>query len=158
MLSPDEVFITIVRARPVFVRAVVEEKDLHLLQPGQKGRVAVTGYPDLKLPGEIKQISAIPQTPGNFEARVAVESADDAKAVMPGMACTVKIAAYRKDNALTVPDAAVFTDDDDSRYVYLAKDAKPEKHPVKVGKSTGGKTEIVEGLQEGDEILASKPQ
>lgn len=158
MLSPEEVFITIVNTRPLFVRAVVEEKDLHLLQPGEKARIVVTGYPDLKLTGEVKEISAIPQSPGNFEARVAVDSLD-AIAVTPGMACTAKVAAYRKEGALTVPDASVFTDnDDDSRYVYLTKGANSEKRTVKVGKTSGGKTEIVDGLQEGDEILASKPQ
>jgi multidrug efflux pump subunit AcrA (membrane-fusion protein) len=156
-LTPDEVFLTIVRARPVFVRAVVEEKDLHLIAPGSKGRVNVAGYPDIKLPGEVKKISAIPRAPGSFDAHVAVEPGEDARMVMPGMACTVKIAAYHKDGALTVPDSAVFSDrDDDSHYVYLA--GKGERRTVKVGKTWGGKTEILEGLQDREEIFSAKPQ
>ncbi|HEV3237858.1 MAG TPA: HlyD family efflux transporter periplasmic adaptor subunit [Gemmataceae bacterium] len=157
MLMPDEVFITIVNTRPIFVHAAVEEKDLQFLKPETKVRVTVAGYPDLKLPGQVNQISAIPQTPGNFEARVALELGDNAKAVMPGMACTVKVAAYRKNDALIVPAANVFSDDDgDSHYVYLPGESG-KHHPVKVGKTHDGKTEIVEGLNEGEEILASKP-
>jgi multidrug efflux pump subunit AcrA (membrane-fusion protein) len=76
---------------------------------------------------------------------------------MPGMACTVKFTAYRKKDALLVPTTAVFSDDDgESHYVYLAGE-RGKHHAVKVGKSHDGKTEIVEGLREGEEILASKP-
>jgi multidrug efflux pump subunit AcrA (membrane-fusion protein) len=126
-----------------------------------KGRVAIVGYPDVKLSGQITQVAGVPQSPGKFEARVAVEPGDDAKAVAPGMACSVKITAYRKNDALTVPETAVFSegDDDDAHYVFLAgKGAGPERRLVKVGKSWGGKTVILEGLHEGDEILTSKAQ
>ena len=83
--------------------------------------------------------------------------------IKPGMACSVKLVLYRKADALTVPATAVFEDDwadAPSYYVYLAgthKDGKHPKRPVKTGKSAGGKTEIVDGLAEGDEILTSKP-
>lgn len=158
-LQPEEVFMTVVSPRPLSVEATVEEKDLHLLKPDQKAKVTPAGYPDVKLTGRLTKVSHVPQTPGSFEARLSVEPGESAEAVTPGMACTVKVAAYHKDDALTVPASAVFTDDgdEDTRYVYLKKGAKPEKKTVKVGHSSGGKTEIVEGLQEGDEILTSKP-
>jgi multidrug efflux pump subunit AcrA (membrane-fusion protein) len=74
------------------------------------------------------------------------------------MACTIKLVTYRKANALTVPATAVFSDDDESFYVYLpAKEGKPRKVTVRVGKTADGKTEILDGLKDGDEILASKP-
>jgi multidrug efflux pump subunit AcrA (membrane-fusion protein) len=79
------------------------------------------------------------------------------------MACSVKIVPYRKRDALTVPATAVFEDDwadTLSYYVYLAKPDKDGNYPkltVKIGKSAGGKTEIINGLAEGDEILISKP-
>jgi multidrug efflux pump subunit AcrA (membrane-fusion protein) len=159
VLAPDEVFITIVRPRPGFIRATVEEKDLHRLRPQLEGKAALVGYPDRKLPARIMSVSAIPQTPGNFEARVDVDFGHD-EVVMPGMACTVKFVSYRKDDALTVPATSVFAeeDDDDSHHVYVAReDGTPEKKAVKVGKSGGGRTEILDGLKAGDEILKSKP-
>jgi multidrug efflux pump subunit AcrA (membrane-fusion protein) len=77
------------------------------------------------------------------------------------MACNVKLTAYRKEGVLTVPTSAIFSDEDDDelRYVYVAGDkkSKPQKRTVKIGKTAGMKAEIVEGLREGDEILASKP-
>jgi multidrug efflux pump subunit AcrA (membrane-fusion protein) len=79
------------------------------------------------------------------------------------MACTVKFVPYRKEDALTIPSTAVFTDDSAeiiTNYVYRAKPEQDGKFPkqwVKTGKTSGGKTEILEGLSQGDEILASKP-
>src|SRR5262249_24945327 len=108
MIAPEETFITIVNSRPKFIRATVEEKELHLLRPGLHGKAVVTGYPDVKLPAELVRISAIPQTPGKFDARIAVQPGQDAGAVTPGMECTVKFVPYQKSDALTVPASAVF--------------------------------------------------
>jgi HlyD family secretion protein len=157
VLQPEEVFMTVVSARPIFVRAVVEEKDLHFIRPEMKARVGAAGYPDLKLAGQVSRISAIPQTPGHFEARVAAELTDGARAVMPGMASTVKIMAYHKEDALTVLASSVFSDDDgDSHYVYLPGEGG-KHHAVTTGNSRDGKVEIIKGLNESQEILASRP-
>jgi len=126
-----------------------------------KGKAAVAGYPDLKLPAELKHVSAVPESAGKFEARIAVRLELDASVVMPGMACTVHFVPYHKKEALTVPSSAVFTDDDDedAHYVYVPTEAgKSEKRTVKIGKKSEHKTEILEGLREGDEILTSKPE
>ena len=148
---------TVVTPRPFFIHAVAEEKDLHWLRPEMKGAALVAGYPDLRLPAKLEQLSNVPQTTGSFLARVAVETGADADMLMPGMTCSVKITAYSKQDALRVPKAAVFSDDDE-HYVYLAAKGQPKKRIVKTGKTAGDKTEILEGLHEGDEILTAKPE
>jgi HlyD family secretion protein len=161
VIMPDEVFITIVKARPMFLRATVEEKDIDVIKAGLKAKVSPTGYSDLKLSGKVDSVSAIPVSPGNFEARVSLELSKDAEALMPGMACSIKLTPYLKEDALAVPPAAVFADesDEDKSHVFVAvKDGKPEKRPVKVGKRSGTKVEIVDGLKEGDEVLLENPE
>jgi multidrug efflux pump subunit AcrA (membrane-fusion protein) len=158
-LTADEVFLTVVSPGSLFVRATVEEKDLHLLQPGLKGLVIPTGFPDIKLPARLARLVPIPQGAGSFEARVNLEK-EAGDRLVPGLACTVKFLAYRKDKALTVPASAVFEEDAEGEtpHVFLVTPgAKPEKRPVKVGKTADGKTEILEGLREGEVILTSKP-
>lgn len=165
IIQPDDVFITVVEARPLSIRAVVEEKDLAALsRPGElKGRVTPTFDPDLHLSGRLAGVLTVPTAPGKFEAVVDVELADEKPSVKPGMACSVKFVTYRKENAVTVPSGAVFEDDatdEPAHYVYLTKADKDGKYPrrtVKIGKAVAGKTEILEGLSEGDEILATKP-
>jgi hypothetical protein len=158
-VQPEEVILSIVNPATQFVRATVEEKDLANVKTGQKARVTATATPDAKLAARVQEVSNVPISPGNFEAKIALDSASGA-GVMPGMACTVKLVPYQKSDALTVPAVAVFTDelDDDKQYVYQSgKDGTSEKRTVTVGKTSGGKTEILAGLQEGDEILLEKP-
>jgi multidrug efflux pump subunit AcrA (membrane-fusion protein) len=161
MLMPDEVLLTIVQPRPVFVRAAVEEKDLHHLHAGLQGKLVPVADPDRKLAARVAEVSPIPISPRTFEARVTMEAGKDDPALVPGMACTVKLLPYVKPDALTVPAKAVFPDelDDDKHFVYLpAKDGKPEKRSVRLGKTAGDSVEVLSGLQEGDEILLEKPK
>ncbi len=159
MLQQDQVLLTVVKTRPVFVRAVVEEKDLHHLRPSLRGKAEADAFPDKKLSAFVESLSAVPVSAGKFEARVAVE-AKDADALVPGMACSVKLVAYRNADALAVPLTAVQTDDldDEKQYVNVhGKDGKPEKRYVTLGKKSGDKVEVVKGLKEGDEVLVGKP-
>ena len=165
-LTPDDVFMTIVTPRVEHIRANVEEKDLHLFQGKIKGKAVPTAFPDIKVPVRLMEIGSVPRPGGGFEAIIQLEgsqidgAAKDTDKLMPGMNCTIKFVGYQKDDALTVPASAVFAEDndEDQRYVYMAgKDGKSAKKAVKVGKSTGAKIEILEGLKEGEEILAAKP-
>ncbi|HZU38505.1 MAG TPA: hypothetical protein VFA18_21450 [Gemmataceae bacterium] len=156
-LMPDEVFMTVVGVRPLSIRATVEEKDLHALRPAENGTAVPAGYPRLKLPAKLTSVSTVPQGPGKFEAQLAVDLGKRADAIMPGMAAEVKLTTYHKQDALTVPASAVFVEDDgESHYVYLAQGHK--KHTVKVGESNGKRTEILDGLHAGEEILLNKPE
>lgn len=160
-VTPNQVFLTVVQKRPVFVRAEVEEKHLADVRDGVSGRVAPKAFPDEPLPAAVAHVSAIPVIPGKFDCRIEVElDGEHAEAIVPGMTCTVKLVSYRNEDALTVPASAVFTDeaDEDHKYVYLVKEgADPEKHDVRVGRKTDKTAEILDGLQEGDTILAKKP-
>jgi HlyD family secretion protein len=152
-----DVFLTIVDPTRVVIRAEIEEKELAGLKPGVEGRVTPTAFPDRKVPAKLARVAAAPQQ-GKFEVRV--ELSGEAEGLVPGMTCSVRFVTARKEAALTVPASAVFEDDaDESRYVYLPArgDGKPRKRTVKVGLTAGDRVEILEGLDEGDEILASKP-
>ena len=78
--------------------------------------------------------------------------ADD---LMPGMACTVKFVPYAKKDAVVVPAAAVF-EEDDKNFVEVMKDGKREHRSVTVGRTNDGHTEILQGLHAGDEILLER--
>ncbi len=165
-IPPDEVFITVVAARPLAIRATIEEKDLAALRrPSElKGRATPASDPDLHLAARLAGILTVPTAPGKFEAVVEVDLDDNQAAIRPGMACSVKFTTYRQERALTVPSGAVFEDEmaeEPAHYVYLSRADKSGEYPrraVKIGQAAAGKTEILEGLAEGDEILTSKPR
>lgn len=163
-LVPNQVFMTIVDTSKLAVRGNVEEKDRHLVRVGVAGKATPTAFPDLKFACTVAEISEIPSPTGGFDCLLRLEGGSGFNQLRPGMAVTSKLRVYSKDNALTVPDAAVFKEDadEDERFVYLSlkKDGKyvHEKRAVKVGKKSGSKVEILEGLSAGDAILQAKPE
>jgi multidrug efflux pump subunit AcrA (membrane-fusion protein) len=163
-IMADEVFITVVAPRPLVVRSSVEEKDLnHLAGRAElKGRVTPTAEPALSLPARLTSLVSVPREPGKFEVLADVELGPDAALLKPGMACSLKFTTYRAASALTVPSSAVSDDESEdgavTHVVYLTgKEGKQAARTVKSGKSSGGKTEILSGLEAGDEIFTTKP-
>ena len=163
-VTADEVLITIVAPRPLIVRGAIEEKDLHNLavRDEQKGRATPAANPTLSLPARLTSLTPVPREAGKFDLIADVELGPDAAFIKPGMTCSLKFTTYRAHDALTVPSSAVTEDESDdgtmTHVVYLpGKEGKAEKRTVKIGKTAGGKTEILTGLRDGDEILGSRP-
>ena len=153
-VMPDEVFMTILSPRPTLVRLQVDEKDLHLVKLGLEGKAQMTFDPERKLPARVLKVAGVPASPGKFEALVKLDPGQ-ATDLMPGMGCTVKFVPYSKKDAVVVPAAAVF-EEDDKNFVEVMKDGKREHRPVTVGRSNDGHTEILQGLRSGEEILLER--
>jgi len=154
-LPANDVVLTIITNGRLFLHTEVEEKEIGDVKVGQVARFAPTRSPQKKLAGRVDRVAPVPQA-GKFEVVIALAD-DAAEGLVPGLTGSVKIVTAQKENALTVASTAVFEDaDDDSHYVYVPG-KPPQKKTVKIGLVVGDKTEIVEGLAAGDEILASKP-
>jgi multidrug efflux pump subunit AcrA (membrane-fusion protein) len=160
-IQPEEVYMTIVQLRPLQIQGSVEEKQVQYLKAGQTGVVTTTAFDDARFQAKLEKVATVPLNPGSYEVVLSVTLGEDAPAVMPGMECSVKLTTYHKKDALVVPSGSVFTDEEDEtkKYVWLPaeKGGKPEKRTVKTGKTHNGKTEILDGLKEGDSILQNKP-
>ncbi len=162
-ISPNEVFMTVVQPRPLLVHVTVPENQLQHVSGGLQAVVEPAGFSDRRLSAIVQRVGTVPISSGSFDAQLAVAADAQADAVMPGMACDVKLVPYKKADALTVSPKAVFSDDFDVQhhYVYVAAKTdkgKPEKRLVTVGKQNDKQVEILSGLQEGDEVLSERPK
>lgn len=154
-LPANDVLLTVISKGRLFLHVEADEKESGEVKVGQSVRVAPTRFPGRKLSGRVHRVSSIPQG-GKFEVLVALGD-ELLDGIVPGLTGSAKIVTAQKENALSVPSSAVFEDPDtDASYVYLPGEP-PQKRPVKTGLVAGDKTEIVEGLAEGDEILAARP-
>jgi multidrug efflux pump subunit AcrA (membrane-fusion protein) len=155
----DEVFMTIVQPRPLFVRATADEKEIPQIHVGAVCKITPTALPDTKLEAKIEKASTAPIAPGTFEVRAGVDVGN--AAVFPGMTCSMKLTPYLKADAITVPSAYVFADDVDEDkmhvFVWRSEPGKFEKRSVTTGKKSGSKVEITAGLKAGDELAMVKP-
>jgi multidrug efflux pump subunit AcrA (membrane-fusion protein) len=153
----DLVF-TVVDPERVAFRVKVDEKDLHLLAPGLKGRVELSGFPDAEGAVTLESATLVPRD-GKVDARFAVTVPAGGVKPLPGMTGNARCQVYARPDAVTLPASAVFRDEDGRKIVWLpGKDgAAPEKRVVKTGRSSGGKTEILEGIAAGDVVRSNRP-
>jgi len=149
---------TVVGAGPVRFRARVEEKDLHLITPGLAGRITPAGYPDAPAQATLEPGFAPVPKDGKYDALFGVKPTEGSPALAAGMTGTARFVVRSRADAITLPETAVFRDGDGTRVVYLEREgAAPEKRKVKVGLSSGGRIEILEGLAAGDRVRTTKP-
>lgn len=161
VIQPNQVVMTIVEPRPVFLRATASEDELQHLRPGLLGVATPTSFSNLRLPVSVDDVSDIPISPGSFDVKLSVTLSRKAKFLMPGMACKVKLVPYQQKDAICVPLKVVITDemDDAKHYVFVQKkDGKPEKRDVTLGEKTDKQWEIRKGLSEGDQVLLEAPK
>ena len=153
----DLVFTVVDPARVAF-RVKVDEKDLHLLAPGLKGGVELSGFPDTEGAIVLESVSPVPRD-GKVDARFNVTGPAGGVKPVPGMTGSARCQVYSRPDAVTLPATAVFRDDDGRKIVWLpGKDgAAAEKRVVKTGRTSGGKTEIIEGIAAGDVVRSSRP-
>ncbi len=160
MLSPNEVFMTIVAPGGLWLRGTAEEKDLALLRVGLAGSATPTALPAERLPVQLAEVSSIPVTSGKFDVKFDVTPGEQAERLVAGMNAKLKLVAYRNENAVTAPTSAVFSDETtpDEQYVLIQTEpGKHEKRSVQVGHKNDKQTEIVSGLSGEETILAEKP-
>jgi multidrug efflux system membrane fusion protein len=119
----------------------------------------ISGAPGLEFPVRIREVAQVadPMTQ-TFQIRVAMQSPPGMN-VLPGMTARVTLA-YRRagilDGRILVPISAVFKDATGEQVAWVVgPDHTVSRRPVKLGEATGGRIEIVEGLQPGDRIAVA---
>jgi len=104
-----------------------------------------------KISGKADIPSPVTKTTG---LELSIQCAEVDPAITPGMKASVSIDAGSVDGLLLVPTAAI----SDSKVWVKGSGNKPVAKHVMIGRAGDDKTEIVDGLAEGDEILEQPPK
>ena len=77
--------------------------------------------------------------------------------LVAGLTCKAKVTTYHNEKALQIPLNLVQTDEDNKKIKYVmrvdAEQDEPVKRKVKLGRKQGKMVEVLQGLEEGDEIV-----
>jgi HlyD family secretion protein len=141
----------------VFVRGKVDEVDIGRVRLGQTARITVETFKDRKFEGRVTQISPIGAEKDNvttFEVKVSIDNpGNELKA---NMTANAEIVLEEFANSLIIPESAISYDAKRNPTVDLvdpgAKGGK-RKVTIKTGVGNGTKTQVVEGLKQGDKIV-----
>ncbi len=97
-IKPKSVIMTVVKPRPLFIRATIEEKNLHKIACGARGTAHAVGYPDCTFDVMVHHVETVPWTQGAFGAVLTASLPGEAEALIPGMKCEVKLTCQKKSN------------------------------------------------------------
>jgi multidrug efflux pump subunit AcrA (membrane-fusion protein) len=133
----------------------VDELSIAAVANDQDAHITLDAFPDDELAGHVSRIAAIgTSTQGlvTYQVTVALDPTD--LMVRPFMTASVDIVTARKEDALTVSNRALRRDAN-GKYVEIVKNGVTSKAYVETGLSNSDITEIVSGLEAGDQVVVS---
>lgn len=140
-----------------WVTISVTENDVVEIESGQKVEISVDALPYEKLTGEVNRVDSVGTVDSGvvtYNIYILVDQLDTN--VLPSMTVSVDITTKEVEGVLTIPNSAIkpyqgskavqIMDEDTGQIIYF---------PIKLGVTGNTKSEVVSGLTEGQQIIAS---
>lgn len=155
-VTPGTRIVELAKIDPIKVDFRVPELVLSSLRPGQPIRVTVDALPGETFEGEIYVIDPIVDENGRaVRLRARIPNTD--RLLRPGLFARVRIVVESRENAVLVPESAVFAEGQ-QRFVYRVVDERAVLTPVGLGHRRPGQVEVVSGLSAGDVVVTAGHQ
>jgi Cu(I)/Ag(I) efflux system membrane fusion protein len=151
---PGDVLYQIADTSTVWIVADVAEQDIAQMKAGGKANVRVDAYPDKTFSGTVAYIYPTLKAETRTIS-VRVELANPGGLLKPAMYAQVEFAIGDRGAVLAVPTAAVI--DSGTRKVVVVDlgDGRFEPRPVTTGVSGDAFVEILDGVKEGERVVAA---
>jgi HlyD family secretion protein len=161
------------------ILANIDEADVGKVQEGLEARFTVDAYPGETFTGSIRQVREAATTSNNVVTYAAViDAANPDRKLRQGMTASVTIVNASRDGVLRIPSAALRFKPDaptapaqqksapqghapaplprgpgKSATVFKMENGNPVAVSVRLGIADGQRTEVIDGLAEGDQII-----
>jgi len=143
-VTPGHHIVELVDIDPIKVDFRVPELALTSLRVGQSVRVTVDALPGQTFDGEVYVID--PMVDANGRAvRLRARIANPDGRLSPGLFARVQIVVERRENALLIPESAVFAEGQ-ARYSYRVVDGRAVQTEIDLGQRRPGAVEVRSGL------------
>ena len=137
------------------VRTLIEvvEKDVPLVQAGQRADVRAEAYPNEVFEGRVTRIvQALNRATRTMTVEVDLPNKDHR--LKGGMFARVEVLVGKHPQAVQIPLDAV-SRLEESQYVYVVKDGKAHQVPVELGARAENRVEVVKGLAGDEQLIVS---
>jgi HlyD family secretion protein len=141
------------------IRVALNEVDIPKVRVGQKAITTIDAFEERKFTGRVSQVDTVgTNNAGVVTYNVTISLLDPIPQIKPGMTANVDIEVDKKENALSVPNAAVKPYKGGRAVRVLDKKTKQLTFiPVETGIKGEDRTEIVRGISKDQEIIVSLP-
>jgi Cu(I)/Ag(I) efflux system membrane fusion protein len=124
------------------------------VQPGMTVDATFSGDPSQHFNGKIREIlPGISATSRTLQGRLEIDNS--ALKLTPGMLMRVRVAGQKAVSRLLVPSEAVITTGKRSVVIARNSDGRLQPVTVTVGNDVGNETEVLSGLSDGEQVVAS---
>ena len=169
MNNPGTILLTIADMSTVEAVMEVDETDVPAVQIGQPATITIDAYPNKTFTGTVTEVGSSPKNlqmgqaateAVNFEVKIQVK--DPPEGIRPGFSATADIVTGTRAKTIAVPIQALVVREkpgsdaarpEDEEGVFLHDGGAVKFVPVETGLSGESNIEIVNGLQEGQEIV-----
>jgi Cu(I)/Ag(I) efflux system membrane fusion protein len=153
-VQPGMTLFQLADLRTVWINAELPEAQTGWIKAGDTTQATVTALPGEHFIGKVDYVyPELSNATRTLKLRVVIDNA--AARIRPGMYASVQLQGAAREAALTVPSEALIRTG--LRSVVIVADDASHFRPVAVqaGAEVGGRSEIIEGLTEGQNVVAS---
>lgn len=150
---------SVVNPKTFYFKCEVGEDEISKIRVGQKVSLSLDSYPDEEFESLVESIgiSSVTTSTGGtaYKVKIALSQKEGVDFRL-GMNGSVEIVVNTHSDVLSIPTDAVI-EEDSGNFVWVVSMGKVKKIKVEVGASSIEKSEIKEGIEEGDEVVISPP-
>ena len=152
--TANQPILTVMNISRLIAKAHIPQLDAATLKVGNPAELKVPGAEE-PIPGRVSLLSPA-LDPGSTTIEVWVEARKPDPALKPGMSVAVSMTAKTAKDAIVVPTAAVYRTAEGADYVLVAgSDDKAHQKTVQLGVRNKEFTQVLSGINPGDQIISS---
>jgi cobalt-zinc-cadmium efflux system membrane fusion protein len=153
VVETSQKLFTVADLSDVWVIANVPEKDVAFIRKDQTVEMVAAAYPHALFSGIVTYVGDV-LDPATRTMRVRITAPNPGRVLKPEMFALVRIYADMESAALTVPLAAIQTGST-GKIVFIERaDGEFEVRPVRMGEEYGDTVVILDGVRDGERIVA----
>ena len=153
-IEPDKTLLSITELDSVWVMAEVIESQAAFARAGMAAEVRLASEPGRMWSAVVDYI--YPELrPETRTVRLRLRLSNPDRLLRPNMFAAVRLAATPRAGVLAIPAEALIRTGQGERVVLALGEGRFKPVPVKAGVIVGDRVEVLEGLQEGDRVVAS---
>lgn len=153
-VGPAQPMFRVVDDQEIYLRLRVPETESGLVQPGMQVQIRVDALGGDEVGGVVGRVAPAVD-PATRTLRVDVTRAEGADwtRLKPGMYARARLELGHRENALTIDNQSILKNRDGSRFVWVVEDGKADPRIVTTGLKGQMRTEITDGLTEGERVV-----
>ncbi len=156
LVSGSTPLVSLVHTETLKIVANVLEKDIPLLRAGMNAKIRTESYPDRVFEGRVEKVnSALDLPTRTLQVEIYISNLD--RLLKPGMFSNVEVVLLTKPQTLLIPREAIL-EAGNEMFVFVAKGNKALRKSITIGYEQERMVEVLQGLNEGDQVVVRGQQ